>query len=166
MMYKGKGQKEKGKGTAITQCPRSLVPKLYLGTLLSPQLRCPRPRKGRGSAVQLPTKSRPQVQLGNEKTMIFLLRSRRPERAAINQPRVETRACPSFYPGFASPTEPTLKGLNRRFRAGDSTLTGLAALAMRTQGRRCCANPGLNDHDPVGVVAGYRRSAPNVPSVR
>jgi hypothetical protein len=164
---KGKGKRAKGKGTALfpgalkgpptiaqgetlgfavqseSQALKgrpksSLVPKLYLGTHLPGQLRCPRAHEGSSVVAQRPQPSHSH--------------SRRPVRAAIIQPRVEARACPSFYPGFASRTKPTLKGLNPLSPACESTLSGLDARAGNTQGRRWCANPGLKDHNPLGVA--------------
>jgi hypothetical protein len=164
---KGQGPRAKGKGTALFPLalkgppniaqgetlgfavqtesqalkgrPKSsLVPKLHLGTHLPGQLRCPRAHEGSSVVAQRPQPSHSH--------------SRRPVRAAIIQPRVEARACPSFYPGFASRTEPTLKGLNPLSPACESTLSGLVPSMNPTQGRRSRANPGLNDHNPVGVV--------------
>ena len=138
---KGKRKRVKGKGTAFASS-RPFV------TAVARDLRA---RGALASAYPNPGCIR---QLAPRPEVAGYLTSRfgRPEGTAVIQPRVEARACPSFYPGFVFPATPTLKGLNRFLHAGDATPSGLGSLVMDTQGRRCCANPGLNDHNPVGVA--------------
>jgi hypothetical protein len=72
-----------------------------------------------------------------------------PERMKITQPRVARNEPPRVKISRL----PTLKGLNQSTTAEmASTLSGLY-VSTPTQGRRCCANPGLSDCNPVGVAA-------------
>ena len=79
--------------------------------------------------------------------------SANPERIGIIQPRVARNELP--WVGIIG--IPTLKELNPiRPTSGPSSIQPLQGWADRktTQGRRCYANPGLNDHNPVGVAEG------------
>ena len=74
-----------------------------------------------------------------------------PERMKITQPRVARNE----LPWVKKSKRPTLKELNPLPRI--SLLSSLQPFQgwfarKSTQGRRCCANPGLNDRNPVGVA--------------
>ena len=86
-------------------------------------------------------------------------RSRRPVGTAVIQPRVEARACPSFYPGFAFPASPTLKGLNRLLRVSDATLTGLAAVQPIPRVGAVAPTLGWMITTPSGLLQPRRASA-------
>ena len=134
-----------------------LVPKLAavrrsLGTSLSAQFHC----SALGSAMELPQQARPQMEFGNEENWHLQIQGN-PKGVAVIQPRVGVQRLPWVW----SSRTPTLKGLKRiGHRATcNSTLSGLDALSF-TQGRRCCANPGLYDCNPFRIAgAGNRRGS-------
>jgi hypothetical protein len=75
-----------------------------------------------------------------------------PARVAIFQPRVGAATNVARLPWVASPGKPTLKGLKQTLAARlDSTLSGLGPSPL-SQGRRWCANPGLNDRNPFRIA--------------
>lgn len=79
-----------------------------------------------------------------------MLPSTHPERMGSTQPRVARNALPWVGVMWS----PTLKGLKPRQRPSQSVLLQPLqgwAEGKPTQGRRCYANPGLSDHNPVGV---------------
>ncbi len=80
-----------------------------------------------------------------------VLLSANPERIGITQPRVAPQELP--WVGFSR--FPTLKELNQIRPIERLSLVqpfqGWSEMES-TQGRRCYANPGLSDHNPVGVA--------------
>jgi hypothetical protein len=79
-------------------------------------------------------------------------RKSHPERTAVTQPGVARNELPwvGVKKAFNSERVESTGG-----EKSDSTLSELMPLTV-TQGRLYCANPGLNDHNPVGVAAKNR----------
>ncbi len=71
------------------------------------------------------------------------------------------QGCAIALPWVSSNAAPTLKGLNRAHPGrSESTPSGLISLSTDTQGRHCCANPGLYDATPL-ALSGIQAELPD-----
>jgi len=84
---------------------------------------------------------------------ISVLPSADPEGIGITQPKVARNELP--WVSIQSTINPERVGANPSSWSHLFNPYRVAPLRTSTQGRRCYANPGLTDHNPVGVARGF-----------